>query len=223
MSRDSDKKNNKKKNDKKIGKNNKTGREEIRNINSMNGGTAKSYRQKVLVNQAGKLVDELERARREEQESQIDGIIRQKVIKRKNTRAAYRIVGIVFILIGIACMWWAMGGHYRFLKAAVSIAAMAYGFYIVRASFRSAAYDATYLFGQDRITILQKGGSKIIPYEAVTGYTMIEPDPEMKYYILKFDRGTESYVVPFAGAKAKCEAVYNIFREKVRTDEKENS
>lgn len=106
MSRDSDKKNNKKKNDKKIGKNNKTGREEIRNINSMNGGTAKSYRQKVLVNQAGKLVDELERARREEQESQIDGIIRQKVIKRKNTRAAYRIVGIVFILIGIACMWW---------------------------------------------------------------------------------------------------------------------
>ena len=45
MSRDSDKKNNKKKNDKKIGKNNKTGREEIRNINSMNGGTAKSYRQ----------------------------------------------------------------------------------------------------------------------------------------------------------------------------------
>ena len=52
MSRDSDKKNNKKKNDKKIGKNNKTGREEIRNINSMNGGTAKSYRQKVLVNQA---------------------------------------------------------------------------------------------------------------------------------------------------------------------------
>ena len=41
MSRDSDKKNNKKKNDKKIGKNNKTGREEIRNINSMNGGTAK--------------------------------------------------------------------------------------------------------------------------------------------------------------------------------------
>ena len=159
MSRDSDKKNNKKKNDKKIGKNNKTGREEIRNINSMNGGTAKSYRQKVLVNQAGKLVDELERARREEQESQIDGIIRQKVIKRKNTRAAYRIVGIVFILIGIACMWWAMGGHYRFLKAAVSIAAMAYGFYIVRASFRSAAYDATYLFGQDRITILQGSGS----------------------------------------------------------------
>ena len=203
--------------------NNKKHREEIRNISSVGNGPARSYRQKVLVNQAEKLVDELERARREEQESRTDGIIRQKVVKRKNTRIAYRIVGVIFILLGIVCMWWAMGGHYRFVKAAVAIAAMAYGFYIVRASFRSAAYDATYLFGQDRITILQKGGSKIIPYEAVTGYTMIEPDPEMKYYIFKFDRGKESYVVPFAGSKAKCESVYNIFREKVRTDEKENS
>ena len=205
--------------DKKIGKNNKTGREEIRNINSMNGGTAKSYRQKVLVNQAGKLVDELERVRREEQESQIDGIIRQKVIKRKNTRAAYRIVGIVFILIGIACMWWAMGGHYRVPKAVVAIVLMTYGFYVIRASFRSAAYDAMYLFGPDVVTILQKKKSVVIPYEKITGYTMIEPDPDLRYYIIKFDVNRQSYIVPFAGAKAKSESVYNFFREKVRTDE----
>ena len=31
--------------------------------------------------------------------------------------------------------------------------------------------------------------------------------------------GRESYIVPFAGAKGKCEAVYDILREKVRTDE----
>ena len=57
MSRDSDKK-----------KNNKKHREEIRNISSIENGTSRAYRQKVLVRQAGKLVDELERARREEQE-----------------------------------------------------------------------------------------------------------------------------------------------------------
>ena len=67
MSRDSDKK-----------KNNKKHREEIRNISSIENGTSRAYRQKVLVRQAGKLVDELERARREEQETQADGIIRQK-------------------------------------------------------------------------------------------------------------------------------------------------
>ena len=70
MSRDSDKK-----------KNNKKHREEIRNISSIENGTSRAYRQKVLVRQAGKLVDELERARREEQETQADGIIRQKVVK----------------------------------------------------------------------------------------------------------------------------------------------
>ena len=53
MSRDSDKK-----------KNNKKHREEIRNISSIENGTSRAYRQKVLVRQAGKLVDELERARR---------------------------------------------------------------------------------------------------------------------------------------------------------------
>ena len=91
MSRDSDKK-----------KNNKKHREEIRNISSIENGTSRAYRQKVLVRQAGKLVDELERARREEQETQADGIIRQKVVKRKSTRIAYRVVGIIFVLAGIA-------------------------------------------------------------------------------------------------------------------------
>ena len=198
MSRDSDKK-----------KNNKKHREEIRNISSIENGTSRAYRQKVLVRQAGKLVDELERARREEQETQADGIIRQKVVKRKSTRIAYRVVGIIFV----------MGGHYRMIKAAIAIAAMAYGFYVVKASFRKSAYDMTYLFGQDVVTIIQKRGSKVIPYETITGYIMIEPDPELKYYIIKFDRGRESYIVPFAGAKGKCEAVYDILREKVRTDE----
>ena len=46
MSRDSDKK-----------KNNKKHREEIRNISSIENGTSRAYRQKVLVRQAGKLVD----------------------------------------------------------------------------------------------------------------------------------------------------------------------
>ena len=91
MSRDSDK-----------NKNNKKHREEIRNISSIENGTSRAYRQKVLVRQAGKLVDELERARREEQETQADGIIKQKVVKRKSTRIAYRVVGIIFVLAGIA-------------------------------------------------------------------------------------------------------------------------
>ena len=76
-----------------------------------------------------------------------------------------------------------------------------------------------YLFGPDVVTILQKKKSVVIPYEKITGYTMIEPDPDLRYYIIKFDVNRQSYIVPFAGAKAKSESVYNIFREKVRTDE----
>lgn len=201
----------------------KRDRDQTRNMSNLQQKTGKSYRQKVIAKQAEKLVHELERARQEEQDSRADGIIRQKVVKKKSTRTAYRIVGIIFILAGIICMWWAMGGHYRMLKAVIAIVAMAYGFYMCRASFRSQAYDMTYLFGPDVVTILQRKGSKVIPYRSITGYTMIEPDPDLKYYIIKFDRGRESYIVPFAGSKGKCEAVYNILREKVRIDEEENT
>lgn len=116
-------------------------------------------------------------------------------------------------------MWWAMGGQYRMVKSAIAMAALVYGFYLIRASFRSGAYDHTYLFGKDVVTVLQRRGSRVIPYDSITGYTMIEPDPEMKYYIIKMDIGRESYIVPFAGAKSKCDAVYNILREKVKSVE----
>lgn len=192
----------------------KADRKEKRDISNVSGDTMKAYRQKVLAKQAGRLVSELEKARTDMNST--DGVIKQTVIKRKSTRTAYRVVGVVFVIIGIACVWWAMGGGWRMLKAAVAISAMAYGFYLVRASFRDAAYDSTYLFGEDVVTVLQRRGSRTIPYESITSYTMIEPDPEMKYYIIKFDRGGESYVVPFAGAKSKCEAVYDIFERKSR-------
>ena len=198
-------------------------RQQVRDLSSVGNASTKAYRQKILLKQAGQLTRELERNRQEERETRADGIIRQRVIKRKGTRIAYRIVGVLFVLAGVACMWWAMGGHYRIPKAVVAIVLMAYGFYVIRASFRSSAYDAMYLFGQDVVTILQKKGSVVIPYEKVTGYTMIEPDPDLRYYIIKFDVDRQSYIVPFAGAKGKCDKVYNILREKVRTDEGENT
>ncbi len=66
MSRDSDKK-----------KNNKKHREEIRNISSIENGTSRAYRQKVLVRQAGKPWTSWS-VRREEQETQADGIISRR-------------------------------------------------------------------------------------------------------------------------------------------------
>ena len=197
----------------------KKDRQQVRDLSSVGNVSTKAYRQKILLKQAEQLTRELEKNRQEDREAQADGIIRQRVIKRKGTRIAYRIVGMLFALAGLACMWWSMGGHYRILKAVVAIMLMSYGFYVIRASFRSAAYDAMYLFGPDVVTILQKKKSVVIPYEKITGYTMIEPDPDLRYYIIKFDVNRQSYIVPFAGAKAKSESVYNIFREKVRTDE----
>lgn len=192
-------------------------------MGNVDGQAVRKYRQKLLAKQAENLVLELQKVRQEENEFQSDGVIRQKVIKRKSTRIAYRTVGIVFVSAGIMCMWWAMDGHYRMVKSVIAMAALIYGLYLIRASFRSGAYDCTYLFGKEVVTVLQRRGSRVIPYDSITGYTMIEPDPEMKYYIIKIDIGRESYIVPFAGAKSKCDEVYNILREKVKSVEEEDT
>jgi hypothetical protein len=40
---------------------------------------------------------------------------------------------------------------------------------------------------------------------------------------MKIDCGKKSYIVPFGGAKKKCQQVYDILKEKVEIDEEENS
>lgn len=201
----------------------KKDRKKTANISSVKNNTSKAYRQRLLLKQADALTAELLKVRQEEESYALDGVIRQRVFKRKGTRIALRVVGTVFFALGIMFMWWAMGGSYRIVKMLVAMTSLTYSFYVIRGSFKSSAYDATYLFGNDVITILQKKGSRVIPYSAVTGYTIIEPDPEMKYYILKFDRGKESFIVPFAGAKGKCEAAYNMLKERVNTGEEQDT
>lgn len=193
-------------------------RAKTRDIQSRKDSAARAYRNKVLAGQAEKLLGELEKTRAQEAES-ADGVIRQKVVKRKSTRIAYRSVGIVFVLVGVLFMWWAAGGGMRFLKAAVAVAALMYGFYLVRASFRKTAYDHTFLFGSESVTVLIRKGSVVIPYGQIKNEAMITPDPDMEYYIIKFDSGRDSYVIPFGGMKKKCEAVYELLRDKCPDDE----
>jgi hypothetical protein len=189
---------------------------------SVGVNTARSYRNKILAKQAKKLLEELEK-NRNEKDSSPDGIITQRVVKNKSTRIAYRVVGIIFAALGVAFFWWAMGGSYRMLKCVVAVAALMYGFYLIKASFRKEAFDTTYLFGPEVMTVLYKKGSVTVPYSRVTAYNMIEPDPELKYCIMKIDCGKKSYIVPFGGAKKKCQQVYDILKEKVEIDEEENS
>ncbi len=153
----------------------------------------------------------------------MDKYLEHTVKKRKATRVAYRMVGFVFMIIGGLLIWWAVSGGAKVIKAAIAIGAIGYGFSLVKSSFRKAAYDSTYIFEDNAIRIKQAKREIIVPYEKVTNINLVIPDPNMPYYMLKIDKGTENFVLPFMGRRDKCDAIYELLLKKVGIYEEEDT
>lgn len=146
------------------------------------------------------------------------------VKKRKATRVSYRIVGIVFMLLGALLAYWAIKGDSgRIIKSAIALAAIAYGFTLVKSSFRKSAFDATYVFEETQICVRQDRGETLIPYSEITNVNLVIPDPYMPYYILKLDSKKGSFVLPFSGKRDKCDAIYQWMLKKVGIYEEEDT
>ncbi len=145
------------------------------------------------------------------------------VKKRKATRVGYRTVGFVFMAIGGLLIWWSIAGGAKIIKAAIAIAAIGYGYTLVKSSFRKSAFDSTYIFEENGMRIKQVKREIVIPYEKITNINLVIPDPEMPYYLLKIDRGSENFVLPFMGKRDKCDAIYKLLLKKVGIYEEENS
>lgn len=141
------------------------------------------------------------------------------VKKRKTTRIAYRIVGVFFVALGmffIFCMYFFNNGFGRkFFFAAFGLALFLYGAMLVKSSFRKSAFDLTYIFGEDFLTIKQTKKSWDVPYEKLTNVDLVIPDHEMAYYILKIDIGKEQFVLPFTGSRVRCDAIYKFLLKKM--------
>ncbi|MGN0393817.1 MAG: hypothetical protein ACI4EF_00470 [Coprococcus sp.] len=145
------------------------------------------------------------------------------VKKRKATRVAYRTVGFVFMLLGGLLIWWAIAGGAKIIKAAIAAAAIGYGFTLVKSSFRKSAFDSIYIFEDEGMRIKQAKREILIPYNKLTNINLVIPDPNMPYYILKIDKGTENFVLPFAGKRDKCNEIYEFLLKKVGIYEEKNT
>lgn len=111
------------------------------------------------------------------------------VKKRPVTRNAYRIVGLIFIVLGVWLIYMAFNGSgMRMLKAAFGICAILYGCTLFAGSFRPAAYTATYVFSDDGIHMIQKNRTRIISYDSITNINLVIPNPDMPYYIIRHVR-----------------------------------
>lgn len=148
------------------------------------------------------------------------------VKKRKATRISYRMVGVFFVVGGISLIVWGMLGNslsLRFVKMAIGLAAAFYGFSLVKASFRTSAFDSTYVFEDEQIRIKQEKKEILVPYTEVTNVNLVIPDPDMPYYLLKLDSKKGSFVLPFMGKRDKCDAIYTLMLKKVGIYEEEDT
>lgn len=148
------------------------------------------------------------------------------VKKRKATRVSYRMVGFVFLVGGILLIVWGAFGNslsLRFVKMAIGLATVFYGFTLVKASFRPSAFDSTYVFEEGQIRIKQERRELLVPYTEVTNVNLVIPDPDMPYYLLKLDSKRGSFVLPFLGRRDKCDAIYTWMLKKVGIYEEEDT
>jgi hypothetical protein len=110
------------------------------------------------------------------------------------------------------------GNAGRIVKMAFGLVLVAYGFALIKSSFRRSAYDATYIFEEDGMRIKQERWEKLIPYSELTNVNLVTPDPDMAYYILKIDRGGANFVLPFSGRRDECDVIYEFLLKKLGLD-----
>ena len=138
------------------------------------------------------------------------------VKKSKTARIGYRIIGTLFLLLGIAGMIlvWRLPAM-RFLVIAVALIAGFYGVYLLKASFRLQAYDITYEFTEEHIKLKLHNGERILPYAEVTGLQWIEPSPDIDYFMIQIRSKKQQYVLHFRNNREYGQRIFNYLNERV--------
>lgn len=145
------------------------------------------------------------------------------VKKNKAGRISYRVVGLVFLLLGIAgvVLVWQISSM-RFLVIAVAMMSAFYGFYLIKASLRQQAYDITYEFTEEHIKLITHKKEQILPYDEVKGVQWIEPSPDVDYVMIQIEAGHQRYVLHFSNKRAYGEKIYIYLQNRLAKEEKEN-
>lgn len=138
------------------------------------------------------------------------------VKKSKASRMSFRIMGIIFILLGILGMVlvWRLPSM-RYLVISVAAVAGFYGVYLLKSSLRQQAYDITYEFTEEYIKLKLHNKEKLLPYTEVLGVKWIEPTPDIDYFMIQIRTKKQQYVLHFTNKRAYGLKIFNYLAERV--------
>ena len=138
------------------------------------------------------------------------------VKKSKSARIGYRILGIIFLGLGVlGIILTAKMTAMRFLVIGVALMAAFYGIYLLKSSFRLQAYDISYEFTEEHIKLITHKGEQLIPYDQVEDVQWVEPTPDLDYILLQIKIGKKQYVLHFSNKRQYAEKVFAYLLERV--------
>lgn len=143
------------------------------------------------------------------------------VHKRKANRISYRILGIIFLLITI-CQCILLFTNYAkhpMLTALFVVMLGWYGVYLVRMSFRKQAFDISYFFNEEGLTVTHKYGKTHYSFDDIDFVTMVIADENMIFYVLNLKAGKDIYSIPFTMKKDLCEEIYEFVNSRIKHDD----
>lgn len=147
------------------------------------------------------------------------------VNKAKINRLSYRILGLVFLLIStlqITSLFRGFAKH-PMLTGMFALFLGLYGLYLVRMSFRKLAYDITYIFNEEGLTVKHHYGETKYTFDDIEFVSMIIADEHMIFYVMNLKAKKDIYTIPFTMKKALCEAIYEFVNSRIKHDDDDNS
>lgn len=139
------------------------------------------------------------------------------VKKSKGNRIAIRAVGLLFLLIAVVRFAVVVTSKERtntLLTLLLCAGGLVYGWYLFAQTWKAQAYDITYVFGDQTLTLKLKCGERIVSYGEISDLGYVVPNENMDYSMIQIYIGKEQYVLPFMGKSEVGKALYGMLQLK---------
>lgn len=144
------------------------------------------------------------------------------VRKNKRNRISLRITACIFIVIAVArVIYLFIGeGSKNVFVTMLCVACLLYGVNLIRQTLKPQAYDITYVFLDQTMTLKMHKKDITISYGDITDLGYVVPNESLDYSLIQIYIGKEQFVIPFAENTNVGEALYGMLKLKKEEAEK---
>lgn len=143
--------------------------------------------------------------------------MKHTVKKSKANRIAMRVTACVFMLIAVLRLLVVLMAkeHKSAIVTVLCMGCLFYGIYLFYQTLRAQAYDITYIFGDQTLTLQLHRKEIQLSYGEIRDIGYVVPNNSLNYSLVQIYIGKEQYGIPFMGNSEVGEALYGMLKLKM--------